>query len=430
MPFKAIYKGYKMNTPLLIIMLILVAFSAFFSSAETAFSSLNKIKLKAMSVDKNEKKIAKTITLAENYDMVLSTILIGNNIVNIASTSIATLFFTGLVGDNSDLGATLSTIVMTIVVLIFGEVTPKTIAKETAEKYAILITPIIKMFIIVFYPLNLLFRGWKLLLNKIFGLGKNETITEEEIKAYVDEAHTGGEISENESELIRSSIEFDDLYTSDILTPRVDVVGVEKYDKLADIEKVFKSSRYSRLPVYIGDMDNIVGVIHHRDFEDIRSRGLKSLRTIIKPAPTVSPDTKISKLLKIFQKNKTHLAVVIDEFGGTEGIVTLEDVLEELVGEIWDEHDEVEVVIERINETDFIIDGMMNVDDFCDFFLIKDEHQDVTTVNGWFMQHTNKIPELNDSFDLGDMHFEVVEIEGHRAEKIKLTDNRVMESEE
>lgn len=419
-----------MNTTLLIIMIILVAFSAFFSSAETAFSSLNKIKLKSIKSEKNTKKISKTLQLADNYDMVLSTILIGNNIVNIASTSIATLFFTGLVGDNSDLGATISTIVMTVVVLIFGEITPKTIAKETAEKYAMLITPVIKTFIIVFYPLNLVFRGWKLLLNKIFNFGKKETITEEEIKAYVNEAHTDGEIDENESKLIRSSIEFDDLHTSDILTPRVDIVGVEKYAKLNEIEKVFKSSRYSRLPVYIGDMDNIVGVIHHRDFEDIRSRGLKSLRTIIKTVPTVSPDTKISKLLKIFQKNKTHLAVVIDEFGGTEGIVTLEDVLEELVGEIWDEHDEVKIEIETINENEYIIDGMMNIDDFCDYFKIKDKHPDVATVNGWFMQHTDKIPELNDSFDLENLHFEVVEIEGRRAEKIKLSITPVTESEE
>ena len=289
-----------MNSTLLIVMIILVLLSAFFSSAETAFSSLNKVKLKAMG---QTRRIQRTIELAEDFDIVLSTILIGNNIVNIASTSIATLFFTGILGDNSDLGATVSTIVMTVVVLIFGEITPKTIAKEKAEKYAVLIAPIVSLFIIVFYPLNIFFRGWKMLLNKAFGLGKVDAVTEEELKTYVDEAQTGGEISANESELIRSSIEFDDLYASDILTPRIDVEAVDKYAKLSDIEKVFKASGYSRLPVYIGDIDNIVGIIHHRDFEDIRSRGLKSLRTIIKPAPTVSPDTKISKLLKIFQKN-------------------------------------------------------------------------------------------------------------------------------
>lgn len=410
-----------MNTPLLIVMIILVMFSAFFSSAETAFSSLNKVKLKAMEQGEKNKKIERTLKLADDFDIVLSTLLIGNNIVNIASTSIATLFFTGLLGNNSDLGATVSTVVMTIVVLIFGEITPKTIAKEKAETFAVAIAPVVKFFVFLFYPLNMLFRGWKLLLNKMFRLEKNNAVTEEELKTYVDEAQTGGEISENESELIRSSIEFDDLYASDILTPRIDVEAVDKYAKLSDIEKIFKASGYSRLPVYIGDIDNIVGIIHHRDFEDIRSRGLKSLRTIIKTVPTVSPDTKISKLLRIFQKNKTHLAVVIDEFGGTEGIVTLEDILEELVGEIWDEHDEVEVDIEKIDDNTYIIDGMANLDDIFEYFGIDDKNTNVTTLNGWVMENTDKIPEIGDSFDYKDLHFEVVETDGRRAEKVKVT---------
>lgn len=410
-----------MNTPLLVVMVILVLLSAFFSSAETAFSSLNKVRLKARENEKNSKKIQRTLKLSENYDMVLSTILIGNNIVNIASTSIATLFFTGLLGDNSDLGATVSTVVMTIVVLIFGEITPKTIAKEVAESYAVAISPVLKAFIFIFYPLNILFRGWKMLLNKIFGFAGENTVTEEELKTYVDEAHTGGEIDDNESRLIRSSIEFDDLYAGDILTPRIDVEAVSKYAKLSDIEKVFKESGYSRLPVYIDDIDNIVGIIHHRDFEEIRSRGLKSLRTIIKPVPTVSPDTKISKLLTIFQKNKTHLAVVIDEFGGTEGIVTLEDIIEELVGEIWDEHDEVEVDIEKTGENTYVADGMMNLDDLFKFFKIEDKTTDVTTVNGWVMEKTDKIPETGDNFDYENLHLEVTETDGRRAAKVKIT---------
>lgn len=410
-----------MNTPLLVVMVILVLLSAFFSSAETAFSSLNKVRLKARENEKNSKKIQRTLKLSENYDMVLSTILIGNNIVNIASTSIATLFFTGLLGDNSDLGATVSTVVMTIVVLIFGEITPKTIAKEVAESYAVAISPVLKAFIFIFYPLNILFRGWKMLLNKIFGFASESTVTEEELKTYVDEAHTGGEIDDNESRLIRSSIEFDDLYAGDILTPRIDVEAVSKYAKLSDIEKVFKESGYSRLPVYIDDIDNIVGIIHHRDFEEIRSRGLKSLRTIIKPVPTVSPDTKISKLLTIFQKNKTHLAVVIDEFGGTEGIVTLEDIIEELVGEIWDEHDEVEVDIEKTGDDTYVADGMMNLDDLFKFFKIEDKTTDVTTVNGWVMEKTDKIPETGDNFDYENLRLEVTETDGRRAAKVKIT---------
>lgn len=420
-----------MNTPLLIVMIILVLFSAFFSSAETAFSSLNKVKLKAMSEGKNQKKIEKTLSLAEDYDMVLSTILIGNNIVNIASTSIATLFFTGLLGDNSDLGATVSTVVMTIIVLIFGEITPKTVAKDVAERYALLITPVIRAFIFLFYPLNLMFRGWKLLLNKIFGLGKVDTVTEEELKTYVNEAHTGGEIDENESELIRSSIEFDDLYVSDILTPRVDVEAVEKYWKLDEIEKVFKQSRFSRLPVYIGDIDNIVGVIHRRDFEDARQRGLKSLRTILHTVPMVSPDTKISKMMRILQKSKTHLAVVVDEFGGTEGIVTLEDIIEELVGEIWDEHDEVQIDIEQVSESEFFVYGSASVDTMFEYFAIAPAAEsDVTTVNGWIMENTDKIPEVGDSFDYDRLHAVVVTVDGRRADKIKITINTPTEDGE
>lgn len=410
-----------MNAGLLCAMIVLVFFSAFFSSAETAFSSVNRVKLKAMMRDgKKNKKIENALKLAEKYDVVLSTVLIGNNIVNIACTSIATLFFTGLLGDNSDLGATVSTIVMTIVVLIFGEISPKTIAKEKAEKMVILITPIIKFFIVIFAPLNWFFKGWKQLMNKIFGLGSADTVTEEELKTYVDEAKTGGEIDENESKLIRSSIEFDDIDVGDILVPRVDVEAVDKYASLDEIERVFNSTNFSRLPVYIGDIDNIVGVIHHRDFSSARKRKLKSLRTIIKPVPMVSPDTKISKLLRILQKNKTHLAVVIDEFGGTEGIVTLEDILEELVGEIWDEHDEVQNDIEEVGVNEYIVHGSMSIDDFNEFFGIYSENHEVSTVNGWIMQNIDKIPQVGDSFESGKLTAEVLTVDGKRADEIKI----------
>lgn len=411
-----------MNTGLLIAMVILVLMSGFFSASETAFSSLNKVKLKAMMKEgENNKKIERALKLSEDYDVVLSTVLIGNNIVNIACTSLATLFFTGLLGDNSDLGATVSTVVMTIVVLIFGEVTPKTYAKEKADKVVVAITPIIKACIIIFSPLNVFFKAWKKLMNKIFKTGGVETITEEELKTYVDEAHTGGEIDENESELIRSSIEFDDIDVSDILVPRVDVEAVDKYAPLGEIEAVFNRTNFSRLPVYIDDIDSIVGVIHHRDFEAARKRNLKSLRTILKPVPAVSPDTKISKLLRIFQKNKTHLAVVIDEFGGTEGIVTLEDILEELVGEIWDEHDEIQNDIEKLSDNEYLVQGSMSVDDFFEYFSIHQEKKEVSTVNGWIMQNLDKIPEIDDTFTNGKLTAVVMSVDGRRAEDIKIT---------
>lgn len=411
-----------MNTGILCAMIILVLFSAFFSGAETAFSSLNRVKLKSMMRDgKSNRKIERALALSENYDTVLSTVLIGNNIVNIACTSLATLFFTGILGDNSDLGATVSTIVMTIVVLIFGEVTPKTFAKERAEKVAIVISPAVKFLAVVFTPLNFFFKGWKLLMNKVFKTGGVNTVTEEELKTYVDEAHTGGEIDENESELIRSSIEFDDIDVGDILVPRVDVEAVDKYAPLGEIERVFNSTNFSRLPVYINDIDNIAGVIHHRDFESARKRNLKSLRTILKPVPAVSPDTKISKLLRIFQKNKTHLAVVIDEFGGTEGIVTLEDILEELVGEIWDEHDEVQNDIEQISETEYIVQGSMSVDDFYEYFKINKVEKEISTVNGWIMKNTDKIPQKDDKVVCDGLTALVLSVDGKRADEIKIT---------
>lgn len=411
-----------MNTGILVAMVILVLFSGFFSGAETAFSSLNRVKLKAMlSGGRGDRKIKRALRLSEEYDIVLSTVLIGNNIVNIACTSLATLFFTGVLGDNSDLGATVSTIVMTIVVLIFGEVTPKTLAKEKAERVAIAISPIIRFFIIVFTPLNIFFRVWRHLMNKLFKTGGVDTITEEELKTYVDEAHTGGEIDENESELIRSSIEFDDIDVSDILVPRVDVEAVDKYAPFDEIERVFNSTNFSRLPVYIDDIDNIVGVIHQRDFESARKRNLKSLRTVLKPVPVVSPDTKISKLLRILQKNKTHLAVVIDEFGGTEGIVTLEDILEELVGEIWDEHDEVQNDIEKLSEREYIVQGSMSINDFYEYFNVNAEEKEISTVNGWVMKSIDKIPEINDTFTNGKFTATVLSVDGKRAEDIKIT---------
>lgn len=416
-----------MNTGILCAMIILVLFSAFFSGAETAFSSLNRVKLKSMMRDgKSNRKIERALALSENYDTVLSTVLIGNNIVNIACTSLATLFFTGILGDNSDLGATVSTIVMTIVVLIFGEVTPKTFAKERAEKVAIVISPAVKFLAVVFTPLNFFFKGWKLLMNKVFKTGGVNTVTEEELKTYVDEAHTGGEIDENESELIRSSIEFDDIDVGDILVPRVDVEAVDKYAPLGEIERVFNSTNFSRLPVYINDIDNIVGVIHHRDFESARKRNLKSLRTILKPVPAVSPDTKISKLLRIFQKNKTHLAVVIDEFGGTEGIVTLEDILEELVGEIWDEHDVVQNDIEQISDTEYIVQGSMSVDDFYEYFKINKVEKEISTVNGWIMKNTDKIPQKDDKVVCDVLTALVLSVDGKRADEIKI----IVEEEE
>lgn len=399
---------------LILVMVGLVSMSAFFSASETAFSSVNKIKLKNMAADGN-KRASRALKLAEEYDTVLSTILIGNNIVNIACTSIATLVFTGLLGE--DIGVTISTVVMTVVILIFGEITPKSVAKEKSEAFAMGTAPMLNFFILVLTPLNFFFKLWKKVLKRIFHLGKYDAITEEELITYVDEAQNGGEIGSEEGELIRSAIEFNDLDVADVLTPRVDMVAVEKNDSISDIAKLFVINGYSRLPVYVQDADHIVGVIHERDFHKVQEKKLKSIRTIIKSVPYVSEGMKISVVLRQLQKNKTHLAVVVDEFGGTAGIITLEDILEELVGEIWDEYDEVTEDITETTEGLFTVDCNCALDKFSDFFGIEEEYE-VSSVGGWVMDELDKIPQQGDTFTYEKLFVTVTQTEQRRASTI------------
>ena len=391
--------------------------SAFFSSAETAFSGVNRIKLKNLAADGN-KKAQQALKLTENYDELLSTVLVGNNIVNITCTSIATLVFTGILGN--DLGVTVSTVVMTVLVLIFGEITPKGIAKEKAEMFAMAMAPAIRVCIVILTPINFLFKQWKKLVNRIVGVSKGATVTEDELITYVEEAQSGGEINSDEGELIRCAIEFNDLDVSDILTPRVDVVAVDRKDPLPEIDKAFKESCYSRLPVYAEDIDHIVGVIHERDFHKIQEKKLKSIRTIIKPVPTVSNGLKIPAALKLLQKNKTHLAVVIDEFGGTMGVVTMEDILEELVGEIWDEYDEVKVDITENEDGSFDVNCNTALDKFAELFDIDEEKYDVATVGGWVMDELGKIPQVGDTFVCSNLNVTVLEAEQRRSELIRV----------
>lgn len=410
---------------LILAMVLLVLMSGFFSASETAFSSVNKVKLKNMAGDGN-KRAVRALALANDYDVVLSTILIGNNLVNIACTSIATLVFTGLLGN--DAGVTVSTVVMTVVILVFGEVTPKSVSKEQAEAFAMFTAPVLKAFIVVLTPVNFLFKQWKKVLSRIFHLKKSDAITEEELITYVDEAQSGGEIGSEEGELIRSAIEFNDLDISDVLTPRVDVVAVEKQASVAEIAKVFEENGYSRMPVYVEDVDHIVGVIHERDFRKVQDKKLKSIRTILKPVPYVSEGMKISVVLRHLQQNKTHLAVVVDEFGGTAGIVTLEDIIEELVGEIWDEYDEITEDIVQNPDGSFTVDCNCALDKFADFFGIEEGYE-VSSVGGWVMDELDKIPEEGDHFMYHDLSVTVTETEERRAGTIHLVRRETNEEE-
>lgn len=398
---------------MIIWLIILVTCSAFFSATETAFSSLSRIRLKNTAAEGN-KKAALALQLSEHYDKLLSTILIGNNVVNIAASSLATVLFLRFF---PTYGVTVSTVVMTIAVLIFGEVSPKSLAKESPENFAMFSAPILRMLIVLLTPFNWLFGLWKVLLRKIFKFQDERGITEQELLTIVEEAQHEGGINAQEGDLIKSAIEFNDLEAGDILTPRVDLTAVDIEEDPQVIYHIFMESRFSRIPVYRDTIDNIVGVIHQRDFfVMIRTKG-QTLSDIIAPAIFVSDSIKISKLIKHLQKSQAHMAVVTDEYGGTVGIVTMEDILEELVGEIWDEHDDVVQEIECIGENEYMALGSAGVEELFEIFGMKCESEQ-NTVNGWAMEQLEKIPEIGDHFTDSNLSVTVKELDGRRIGKV------------
>ena len=402
----------------LIGILICVVFSGYFSASETAFTTINRIRLKTLAED-GDAGAKLVLKVSENYDKMLTTILIGNNIVNIASASMATLIFAALLADQ-DLGASVSTAVMTIVVLIFGEVSPKCLAKENPESFARFSAPILKFLMFILTPINFVFMQWRKLLSLIFKKKPENRMTQEELITIVDEAQSEGGIDEENGELIRSAIEFDDVDAREILTPRVDLVGVDKETPFEEIAKVFEQNPFSRLPVYEESIDNIIGVVHEKDYFCALQQGNRSLESIQTKPLYISGTVKVSDLLRMLQHYKVHMAVVVDEFGGTEGVVTMEDIIEELVGDIWDEHDVVVNYFQKINDTTYKIDCRAALDEMFDFLDVKasDDDYGCVTVNGWGMEKLEKIPAVGDSFDFEDLHITVTKGTAHHATEL------------
>ena len=400
-------------------LVILVGFSAFFSDSETAFSSLNQIRLKSRAED-GDSSAARVLNMAEQYDKLLSTILIGNNIVNIAAASIGTILFTRMLG--AERGATVSTIVLTIIVLIFGEVTPKSLAKEMPEKVATAVSPFLVLLMALMTPLTWLFTQWKKLLGHFVHSGEADTITEGELMTMVSEAENDGELTDRESELIRSAIEFDDVEVEEILTPRVDVVAVEDDIPLEELAQTFAESGYSRLPVYHGTIDNIIGVVHEKDFYIARLKKATKIDDLVVPTLYTTGSTQISQLLRTLREQHHHLAVVVDEYGGTEGIITLEDILEELVGEIWDEHDEVTEDFRKQSDGSWLVSGSASVDDlYEELDLPEEEDIDSNTVNGLVQEKTCHLPKVGDRFTLGEYDGVVTRTAKRRVTEVRLT---------
>ena len=404
--------------PSVLAMLFCVIMSAYFSATETAYSSLNKTRLKALA-EKGNKKAELTLSLSERHDKLISTILIGNNVVNIAVASIGTLLFVKILNDN-DLGATVSTAVVTVVILVFGEITPKSIAKDNPEKFAMFSAPLLNLLMVVLTPLNAIFSLWKKLISSIFKVNSDTKMSQEELLLLVEEVQQEGSIDESEGELLRNAIEFRDQIAEDILTHRTDLEAVSVDADKETVAETFTQSRFSRLLVYEESIDHIVGIINVKDFYVGTGVTDKPLKEIMTAPIFIHQSEKIRDLLDLLQSSKTHIAVVVDEYGGTLGIVTMEDILEELVGDIWDEHDEVQEDFKELSDNTYLVDCMINLDDFCQRFDVELESESVS-LGGWVMEQLGGIPSVGEEFRFRNMNVVVTEMDDHRVSYVTVT---------
>lgn len=418
----------------LIIMALCLVMSAYFSATETAYSTLSKTKLKAM-IEKGNKRAALTLKLSEKYDTLISSILIGNNIVNILLSSIATVFFIGLCLERKgqsfadSYGSAIATAVVTVAVLIFGEITPKSIAKDCPEKLAMFSAPLMQFFIWIFTPVSFLFSLWKKMIAKLFRIKSDNKMSQEELLMLVEEVQEEGTIDNEEGDLLRNAITFTEQKAEDILTHRVDLEAFSKDTPMEEIGRMFEESQFSRLLVYEDSIDNIIGVVHQKDFFTAHGLTDKPLEELISPPLFVHKTERIDALLRELQTNKAHMAVVLDEYGGTLGIVTMEDILEELVGDIWDEHDEVVEDYKEIAPDTFRVDCGGNLDDFCQFFDLEIESDNIT-INGWIMEQLDKIPACGDQFSFENLDITVTETDYHRVSAIEVIRHEIQREDD
>ena len=409
------------HLPLIIAIVVLVLLSGFFSGTETAFSCANKIRLKTYVTQgkKNAKAVYKFAD--EAYDKLVTAILVGNNIVNLTASALGTILFAKLMVNHQDLSTTVSTIVLTVFVLIFGEITPKYLASVYPEKFCFFMYPLMLLFYWILWPFSKVFDFYKHGLTKIFKLKKDEAVTDEELLSLVEEAEESGTLKEDESELVRSALEFDDLKVEDILVPRVNVYAADVESTMEEVCELFKKTGYSRLPVYKDTIDNVVGVIHERDFFVGYLGGEKEIGHLVQEIAFTTEYTRISALLKQLQKQKIHMAAVSDEYGGLVGIVTLEDILEELVGEIWDEHDEEEVLYGEIAEGEYWIDGRFALERFFELYEVEtgESEFESNTTGGWVTEIYGGIPPVGEVVRFNDLEIKVVKTTKKKVLKVR-----------
>lgn len=396
----------------IVLVVVMMIFSALFASTETAYSSVNKLRLKNYEAQGN-KKASKALKLANRFDDVLTAVLIGNNIVNIATSSVSTLIFVDWFGDS---GAGISTAVITILVLIFCEVIPKSYAKKNAEKLALLFATPLSALVVILKPFVWVLNS----MSSIFKGGDSPTVTEDELKYMIDEIEEEGIIEEQESELVKSALDFDETTVNEILIPRVKVIGVEITDSVENIKEVFSQEMYSRMPVFEKSLDNIIGIITNKAFFKMLVEGKSDIREIIQEVPHIADTNLISEAMKFMQKAKVHLAVVTDQYGGTKGIVTLEDIIEELVGEIYDEDDEIITNIVKITENKYEVIGDTSINELLEIPEINSAviDTDYTTVGGWVTDVMEHIPESGETVESGIFRLTALEVNENKVEKV------------
>ena len=409
-------------------LIVLICLSAVFSATETAYSSASKIRLKNM-MNNGNANAGIVLKVLEDFDKFLTTVLIGNNIVNIMAATIGTLLFTMYFEGN---GPTVSTVVITLITILFGETAPKSLAKQMPEKIACAMVGPVRFFETTLTPFSYLLRGWTWLVSKIIKVEEDDSDISDELITMVDEAEREGDLEEHESDLISNAISFNELDVKDVLTPRVDLVAVDIASPVDAIEKAFRTNGFSRLPVYENSIDNIVGVIHEKDFYELMYHNKGPIRRIIKPVIYTSPNTRIGTILKQLQVAKLHLAVVLDEYGGTDGIITLEDIIEELVGEIWDEHDTVKEFYTEVDETTWYVKGDAEIDDLIDRFGVEEEDKefDFITVSGWAIHELGHIPHVGEEFNYKNLHVAITKADQRKVLEVKVEIHPVKEEEE
>ncbi len=373
-----------------VVIAVLILLSAFFSCVETAFSSANTIRLKSL-VDNGNRRAKHALWICDNFDKALTAILIGNNVVNLACSSLATILCLNLF---HHYGAAIATGGTTLLVLIFGEVIPKCLGREMSDGIVLHTGLLLKVLTYALLPLVYFFIGIKSLFMKIAHIKKDSpSVTEDELKYIIESIEEEGILEEQESELVQSALEFDEKTAQEILTPRVDVTVINIDDSPEEIHDLIIKERYSRIPVYENEIDNIIGILHTRDYLEKAINGAVDIRKMLTPAHFIYKNLKLSDILNDFRANKLHIAIVTDEYGGMLGIVTMEDLLEEIVGDIWDEDEDVEHTFTQMGENKYLVSGDMELDELLELFEMKrDEDIESNSVGGFIVEQCGDIP--------------------------------------